>query len=506
MPTNQRREGPILLVEPNINRVTRRFGLPAVANYPPLAQVRLAGQINAENIRILDLRILKERKQFVKTIRESQPALVGISLTFTSNGDEATQLASNIRKASPETIIVLGGTGASEDPASFYESEVDFIGFRRCDASLNLLVQNMRATGQKPESPPGFLVRTNNGQWELGNSVDSTPMEALKPYAWHLLPKYYWKHYFQGYRPTGIGQMSEGCPFDCTFCSVWKVHGRSINIASLANAQHDLLSLPTFVRAFFFADDIWMQANESQLKSLHDPLLEWISSEFLPSHQSFWFTAETRTDVFLRQEARFQLWAREGGLQRILFGIEAVTDSQLDDFSKRTTVDINSLAIEKAANLGIFVTAQFVIPCEADQAYFDELAHFLKEHRQIINVSNFTIATPLPGTELYDNLLEKHAELADRNVVTHPAFSLFTALSPTQMNTNDFYEQVARIHQVANQFKLDWTAIENLGSVALRSPWLLPNILKMPFHLNGLTRPETFLDTHREVQGERVFT
>ena len=182
MATNQRREGPILLVEPNINRVTRRFGLPAVANYPPLAQVRLAGQINDENVRILDLRIPKERKLFVETIRESQPALVGISLTFTSNGDEATQLASNIRRASPETVIVLGGTGASEDPASFYESEVDFIGFRRCDSSLNLLVQSLRTTGQKPESPPGFLVRTNKGQWEQGNSVDATPMEALNPY------------------------------------------------------------------------------------------------------------------------------------------------------------------------------------------------------------------------------------------------------------------------------------------------------------------------------------
>jgi hypothetical protein len=88
--------------------------------------------------------------------------------------------------------------------------------------------------------------------------------------------------------------------------------------------------------------------------------------------------------------------------------------------------------------------------------------------------------------------------------VRHPAFSLFTALSPTRMEPREFYEQVARVHRVANQFELDWTALENLGVVAWRAPWLLPNVLKLPFHLRNLTRPAMYLGTHREVQGERL--
>lgn len=329
-------------------------------------------------------------------------------------------------------------------------------------------------------------------------------MDELKPYAWSALPPYAWKHYFQGYRPTGMGQMSEGCPFDCTFCSVWKVHGRSVSVASLENVKHDLRSLPSFVRAFFFADDIWMQGTETQLRALHDPLLGWIAADLLPRRRDLWFTAETRTDLFLRHEDRFRAWAREGNLMRILFGVEAVTDVQLDRFSKRTTVNVNSEAIRRAAEWGIFVTAQFVIPCDADRAYFDELARFLESHRPYIDVSNFTIATPLPGTELYEDVLTKHPELADRRVVSHPAFSLFTALTPTRMEPSEFYDQVARVHRVANQFELDWTALENLGRVAVRSPWLLPNVLRLPSHLKNLTRAETFLSTHREVQGERL--
>ena len=188
---------------------------------------------------------------------------------------------------------------------------------------------------------------------------------------------------------------------------------------------------------------------------------------------------------------------------RLLFGVDAVTDHQLDEFSKRTTVDVNSEAIRKAYSWGIFVTAQFVIPCDADRAYFDELARFLGSHRPYIDVSNFTIATPLPGTDLYTETLARHPEIADRSIVTHPAFSLFTALAPMRMEPREFYEQVARVHRVANQFEFDWTALENLGILTLRSPWLLPSILKLPSHLKNLTRAEMFLKTHREVQGER---
>jgi magnesium-protoporphyrin IX monomethyl ester (oxidative) cyclase len=503
MGENRHRDAPIVLLEPNINPITQRFGLPAVANYPPLALVRLAGQIDDPHVRIIDLRIPGEWERFQCQLRTSPPALVGISLTFTSNGEEAIATASAIRQASPDSVIVLGGSGASEEPDGFFDSDVDLIGYRQGDASLAALVRELRKTGRIPEEPPGFFHRSG-GRWVLGEDIKTPALGELKPNAWHLVPPRYWKRYFQGYRPTGLGETSSGCPFDCTFCSVWKVYGRRVEVASLANVQHDLRSLPRFVRAFFFADDIWMLASESQLQELYDPLLQWVASDFLPKRRELWFTVETRTDLFLRQEERFRAWSRDGGLQRIVFGLEAVTDEQLDKYHKRTTIDTNSEAIRKAAECGIFVTGQFVIPCDADRAYFDELVRFIDAHREWIRVSNFTIATPLPGTDLYKEVLEEHPELADRKVVTHPAFSLFTALAPMKMAPVEFYEQVARVYKAANQFQFDWTALENLFLVAILSPWLLPTVLKIPWRVGRLTRGEIFMQTHREVQGERL--
>jgi len=247
-----------------------------------------------------------------------------------------------------------------------------------------------RRHGEVPARPPGFFHRGEEG-WEAGPPAGAPAMTDLKPYAWHLLPRRYWRTYFQGFRSTGMSQTSEGCPYDCSFCSVWQVHGRKVNVAALANVQHDFRSLPPSMRGFFFADDIWMQATEPQRRELYDPLLRWLADDFLSRRPDVWMTVETRTDLFLRQEARFADWIRHGNLKRIFFGVEAVT-----------------------------------------------------------------IATPLPGTELYQEVLAENPELADRNVVRHPAFSLFCALTPTRLPLAEFYRQVARLYRVANRVRFRW--------------------------------------------------
>jgi len=501
---SQKKPHRVVLIEPPINPVTRRFSLPNIANYPPLPQVRLAGQIEGGDVEIADLRIPGERERMLVQAHREPPAVAGISLTFTSNGDEAIDVAAAIRRTCPSTAIVLGGTAPSEDPASFFDSAADLICFRSGDAAFAALVEEVRDSGRTPARFPGFYHRQAGG-WVLDSSPPATPMTGLRPGAWHLLPDRYWREYFQGFRPTGMGQTSEGCPFDCSFCTVWKTHGRKVALAALANVQHDLLSLPGYMRGFFFADDIWMQASEAQIRELYDRLLEWIASEYLPRRGDFWLTVETRTDLYLREEERFREWIKRGKLKRILFGVEAVTDEQLRNFSKRNTVDRNSEAIRRAAESGAMVTAQFVIPCDADRAYFDEIVRFLASHRPWIRTANFTVATPLPGTELYRQSLRESPELADRRVVSHPAFSLFTALTPTRLEAPEFYEQVARVFRAANQVRFGHLdAVLSVWRMTLRSPWLIRRMAKAPRALRALTDPRTFLEVHRQVQGERL--
>jgi magnesium-protoporphyrin IX monomethyl ester (oxidative) cyclase len=495
----------VYLVETDINPITRRFGLPLVANYPPLSLVRLAGQLDDPDVRIVDLRVAGEEARFLRLLQADPPAMVAISLTFTSNGAEATRLAAKVRRVAPQTAIIMGGSAASEDPGPFFTSDIDLICHRSGDIALAGLVAHLRRHAEVPARPAGFFHRGEES-WEAGAPAGAPAMTDLKPYAWHLLPRRYWRTYFQGFRSTGMSQTSEGCPYDCSFCSVWQVHGRKVNVAALANVQHDFRSLPPSMRGFFFADDIWMQANEPQRRELYDPLLRWLADEFLARRPDVWMTVETRTDLFLRQEARFADWIRHGNLKRIFFGVEAVTDEVLAGFSKRNTVEANSLALKRAADLDVYVTAQYVVPLDADEAYFDEMVRFLAAHRPHVRVANFTIATPLPGTELYREVLAANPELADRGIVRHPAFSLFCALTPTRLPLVEFYRQVARLYRVANRVRFRWDTFGHGLQAVVRDPGTLKRLIQVPRLVRRLGEPETWMEVHREVQGDRLFS
>jgi radical SAM superfamily enzyme YgiQ (UPF0313 family) len=165
-----RRRG-VILIEPDINPVTRRFSLPNIANYPPLPQARLAGQLQGE-VEIIDLRIAGERRRLLDRVRRDPPALAGISLTFTSNGNEAIEVAAAIRSASPGTTIVFGGTAPSEDPASFWDSAADLICFRNGDAAFAALAAEIRESGPGSGPIPRLFPP---GGWALDSSTRGHP-------------------------------------------------------------------------------------------------------------------------------------------------------------------------------------------------------------------------------------------------------------------------------------------------------------------------------------------
>jgi hypothetical protein len=150
------------------------------------------------------------------------------------------------------------------------------------------------------------------------------------------------------------------------------------------------------------------------------------------------------------------------------------------------------------------VIAQFVIACDADRAYFDEIVRFLEAHRRWIRTCNFTIATPLPGTVLYEESLKASPELADRKAVSHAAFSLFTALTATRLDMPEFYEQVARVFRAANQVHFRLDGVRSMYRMAVHSSWLIPRLWKAPKALRALTDPRTFLEVHQQVQGNRL--
>jgi len=60
---------------------------------------------------------------------------------------------------------------------------------------------------------------------------------------------------------------------------------------------------------------------------------------------------------------------------------------------------------------------------------------------------------------------------------------------------------MARVYAAANQARF---TTEIVRQVLLLSPWLVPRLVRIPKALRALTSAETFLESHRQVQGRRL--
>src|SRR5215212_8022450 len=92
-----------------------RFGLGPFFRIEPLGLEYVAAALEAHGHRttVADLRYSRPLKSL---LRATRPALVGIACMHALETDEALALAADVRRASPESFILIGGHSAAAYP------------------------------------------------------------------------------------------------------------------------------------------------------------------------------------------------------------------------------------------------------------------------------------------------------------------------------------------------------------------------------------------------------
>jgi radical SAM superfamily enzyme YgiQ (UPF0313 family) len=160
------------------------------------------------------------------------------------------------------------------------------------------------------------------------------------------------------------------------------------------------------------------------------------------------FGMQARTDTIAKHPDLLAAW-REGGLETVLIGFEGATQEKLDAVSKGATVAQNERAMEILNGLGVHMWGAFIVDPQFTREDFRELKRY-REDKGVI-YPQFTILTPLPGTDLY---AERYHEL-----VTHD-YRLFDALHavlPTRLPREAFYREFAGLYRPDNPGLIyDW--------------------------------------------------
>lgn len=401
----------VLLIEPpfGLNQVhSRGLGLAE-----PLSLEMLAASIPHHDVRILDMRLDPD---LGRAIEAFQPQVIGAGC-YTTGVYTLKALFKEIKTLAPEAVTVVGGHHATLIPGDFHDPNIDAICIGEGERALSDLVDTVERKGDLWQVDG--LAMKKNGSLELTPQRPLLDLNEL-PLPNRELVAEYRPHYFrQSWKPIYSLNTERGCSHRCHFCSMWKFNRGKYRVRSAASVVGEIGSLPG--PYIDFIDD----------NTLHDvkragEIADRLKQEGIRKN----YKAYARSDTVAKHPELIEKW-REIGLKIVLVGLESFKQADLQALGKRNSIENNEAAIRVLQANDIDVCSYFVIRPDWEARDFEDLMDYIR--RWNLTHPIFTMLTPLPGTDLYD---EVRGELTTQN---YEHFDFFHAVMPLAMASQDYY-------------------------------------------------------------------
>ena len=399
----------------------KAWGKPVV--YPPIGIAYVAAMLerqhkvsiidsptegwkNLEQINETNYRIGLANKEIADRIKQWSPDIVEINIPFSGWSKPAFEVASVVKSVNRDIITVLDGLHPSARPVDCLSNpNIDFVVRGEAEYTMFELVgaleQGITEDLKKIEGI-GFIKN--------GKNIITPPrqvildLDALPFPARHLLPM---NTYFDAIKENPIrGEInkrytiimtSRGCPHKCIFCSNHVVMGKTWRGRSPENVVDEIEQL---VRTYSIKQIDFFDENMTIIKKRVKNICDLIVERGLDID---WYVpngvrADTLDEELLRKmkvsgckEIRI---APESGVQRVVSQI-IKKNLNLEDIEK---------AVVLAKKVGIKVGVFFILGLigETKEEMKETIKYAYKLKKLGANTFQFSIATPLYGTELYE--------------------------------------------------------------------------------------------------------
>ncbi|MBA7715309.1 Anaerobic magnesium-protoporphyrin IX monomethyl ester cyclase [subsurface metagenome] len=352
----------------------------------PVGLYYLAGVLNINVIltTIMDFNVEQPtRLGFRRYLKELKPKIVGVT-SFTFNFSVAQDIIREIKRAEPETIIVMGGVHASALPEDVLKATpaLDFIVVGEGEyAFLELCEKILNNEELGDIENIAFMWEDRavvNPSRDVIEDLDDLtfPDRALLP--------------FEKY-PIAAVQTSRGCPYNCIFCNINRFYGKRIRLRDprkVAEECHLLINKYRRENIFFFGDAFTFSPDWT----------EEFCDEILHRGLKFTWGCETRVDnVNLSLLNKI----KKAGCTEIQYGIDYGDKNVLRNLGKDTSIESIEDAVRWAKDAGLFVGAFFIfnVPGE-DEETMKRTFNLIQ--RVPVDAVEVNLLTPYPGTILWE--------------------------------------------------------------------------------------------------------
>ena len=380
----------ILLLRPAPSN--ERFGLGPFFRIEPLGLEYIAAALESRGHRVT-VRDLRFSEPLERVLATTRPALVGVACMHALEIDDVRAVVTRVRRATAGAHVIVGGHSAAAYPNPFFTADIDAICLDDGERAVPRLADAL-AAGRPLEEVPGWLMK-RGVTWHRTPDPDAPfALDAVPLPARHLVEG--WRHRYAclHHRPAYLVETARGCPFRCSFCSVWQLFDRSVRERSIDSVCRDFASTGDQI---FVADDLFWH-HPSRSRALADALIA-------RGVRKDWILVQTRVDVVARHPELLDAWRPLAREFDIFFGLEAATDAGLAGLTKDAKISDTTSALAIARELRYGVTGNFVIDPDWTEADFERLWAFVEHYR--LSRAGFTILTPLPGTAYYERSRER---------------------------------------------------------------------------------------------------
>ncbi len=466
----------IMLIQP---RRKDGLGLTGLSCLEPLALEFVASSVKEHDIKLIDL---FEPREIEKEIKKFSPDICGISCSFTMDVNYSLEISRVIKRASPRTLVFIGGHHASLSPENFMVDSVDGIILGEGEITFRELVSKISGDGRLSDVR-GLLLNTGEGFMETGIRELEKNIDPLRPF--REISKKYRKAYYFGFEsPVAMVETTRGCPYRCTFCSVHKFFRGKVRMKSPEGVVEELMDLPE--EAVFFSDDNFFINPERSMR-----LAELIKREGIRKR----FYIQARSDTIVRHPELVKAWA-EVGLKGVFIGFERPDDEGLSELRKQNKAKNNELAVEIIKSAGVGPTGTFIIEPEETREGFRRILAYAKKLG--LRSCGFTVLTPLPGTELFEKVKDKITSF------NWDLYDCLHAVLPTKLPLNEFYEELSKLYKAFFETSVSgMESVRNALKMLREGKASIALVKKLMRAAKMLINPECYLEGHASCGGHR---
>jgi radical SAM superfamily enzyme YgiQ (UPF0313 family) len=278
--------------------------------------------------------------------------------------------------------IVAGGPLFTGEPSAF--EEVDHLVLDEAEATLPTFLADLKL------GSPKRIYRANGFP-----DIHATPIPL-----WGLID-------MRRYASLNI-QYSRGCPFNCDFCNITALFGRTPRTKSPQQvlAELDVIYQAGWRGNVFFVDDNFIGNRNSLKKHLLPSLIEWRKDK----KGCVFFT---ETSINLADDQELMTLMSQAGFDSVFIGIESPHEDSLRECRKTHNQNRDLLLdVKKIHRSGLQVMAGFIVGFDSDTpSIFQRQIDFIQKSG-IVSAMVGMLQAP-PGTRLFDRLSRENRVCSD---------------------------------------------------------------------------------------------